>query len=1048
MLLWRTINPPDDTLRKRLLALSVTLVLLPAGLRGEEQSRWEGEVVGLLRRQCVKCHGPAKQEGKLNLSTAAGVLKGGKDGPVVQPHDLAASLLWKKVSEEEMPPEAPLVQSERELLRKWILAGTPGLAEAAKKQGENVTEHWAFLPLQAPAIPSSESTDPHPGPLPSGEGAIDVFVSSELGRHGLAMNPPADRYTLLRRATLDLLGLPPRAEEIAAFAADESADAYERAVDRLLASPHYGERWGKYWLDAAGYADSNGYFNADSDRPLAHRYRDYVIRKMNQDLPLDRFIREQLAGDELAAWQPENPTAPETIELLEATHFLRNGQDGSGESDGNPDEVRVDRYTALESTMQNTASSLLGLTMQCAKCHDHKFEPITQQDYYRYQAIFYPVFNLEQWVKPNDRFILAPLPGEREAWERHGKEIDEEVSRLQAELAAWTREHRPRGETLFEDPFEADNKLAEKWSNTAPGDDVPAGSKPVNVDSESAPGAVIVEGRLRIIESGAAGNRWLATKQKFDWTPEQKGQAIQATFDLVDTKIAEGKPAERVGYYIALHDFSDNGSTPGGNILIDGNPGGPTAVHLDYPGDDSRGIGELTATHYSPGRNYGVRVTNIGDGKYQLEHLVDGVAEEKSLTLAATDLPDGGLGWEFCCGRSFVVDNVHVERFAADEARSQSGLAEFSAALKTRRESLDKAQKEHDAHGKSPPGKIAWASDVSKSPPEVFLLERGNYAARKEKVPAAPPGVLGDATNPFAEVASGTTTGRRLALANWLTAPGSRPAALLARVQVNRLWQHHFGTGMVATPENLGVSGSPPSHPELLEHLATELVRGGWNAKTMHRRILCSAAYRQTSTASEASLAKDADGRLLSRYPLRRLDAEAIRDSMLAASGDLDERFFGPYVPTSRDASGEVVVSEDQPGSRRRSLYLYQRRTQVVSMLAVFDAPSIVYSSLSRPRSTMPLQSLSLLNSDFALRRAEHLAARITTEHPADESARLSSAFLAILGRPASDSQLAAAQELLQSQKEIYEKAKLDGSLAWRDLCQMLLASNGFLYLE
>jgi hypothetical protein len=267
-------------------------------------------------------------------------------------------------------------------------------------------------------------------------------------------------------------------------------------------------------------------------------------------------------------------------------------------------------------------------------------------------------------------------------------------------------------------------------------------------------------------------------------------------------------------------------------------------------------------------------------------------------------------------------------------------------------------------------------------------------------------------------------------------------------VQVNRLWQHHFGTGLVATPENLGVAGSPPSHPELLEHLAAELVRGEWSAKRLHRFILNSAAYRQGSQVSEASLAKDADGRLLSRYPLRRLDAEAIRDSMLAASGDLDERMYGPYVQTTRDGAGEVIVPEDQPGSRRRSIYLYQRRTQVLSMLAVFDSPSIVYNSISRPRSTMPLQSLSQLNSAFALKRAEGLAARLAAEHPGEETARLSAAFLVTLGRPATESQLSAAKELLRTQREAYEKEKLDGNLAWRDLCQTLLASNEFLYLE
>ena len=1011
-------------------------LLLVASLRAGTPN-WETDIGPLFKRHCVKCHGPAKAEGKLNLSTAAGVLRGGSDGKTVVPHDLAASLLWQKVSQREMPPEKPLAEPDRERLKRWIVAGAPGLAKAAKTGPSDAADHWAFRSLQSPAVPAE----------PGGNNAIDAFLLAELHKHQLQFSPAADRHTLMRRLSLDLLGLPPTPEEIAAFVGDDAPDAYARLVDRLLASSHYGERWGKYWLDAVGYADSNGYFNADTDRPLAYRYRDYVIRSFNRDTPLDQFIREQLAGDELALWQPGSDASAEIIELLEATHFLRNGQDGSGESDGNAEEVRIDRYTALESLMQISATALLGMTIQCAKCHDHKFEPITQQDYYRYQAIFYPVFNLEKWLKPAERFVLAPLPGEKEAWEQRRQQLAEKVTRLQAEFAAWSKEHRPHGSVLLEDDFSAP-QLASNWSNRAPDDDGPAGQPPVQVDSTAAPGAVIADGALRIIESGAAADRWLSTRATFDWTPEQTGEAIQVTFDLVDTKLADGKPAERIGYFIALHDYNDNSSVAGGNLLVDGNPGGGTTVHVDYPGDDSKASGEITSTPYTAGRNYGVRVTNQGKGKYTLQHVVDGIAEEKGLALAAADLPDGGFGFEYCCGRSFIVDNVRVEQFSADDTAGQTNLEEFARQLKEQRSALDDAQKEREQHEKNPLGKIAWASDISRDPPEVFLLERGNYAARKEPVSAAPPAVLCDASYAFSEQPTASTTGRRLAFARWLTAPASRQAALLARVQANRLWQHHFGVGLVATPENLGVSGSPPSHPELLDYLAAELVLSGWSVKALHRQILLSAAYQQSSQASEANLAGDPDARLLSRFPLRRLDAEAIRDSMLAASGELDWQLYGPYVPTSRDGAGEVVVSEDQPGARRRSIYLYQRRTQVVSLLAVFDSPSIVFNSLSRPRSTMPLQSLTQLNSPFALNRAEQLAAKLAAQQPDDQVARINAAFVVTLGRPATREQLDAAQTLLREQRLAYAEQSDSDELAWRDLCQMLLASNAFLYLE
>ena len=304
--------------------------------------------------------------------------------------------------------------------------------------------------------------------------AVDRFVLSVLEGQGLTLNGEADRATLVRRVSFDLTGLPPTPDEIATFVADTTPDAYQRMVEAYLASPHYGERWGKYWLDAGGYADSNGYFNADTDRPLAYRYRDYVVRSFNEDKPFDRFVQEQLAGDELAGFVPGQDATPEIITLLEATHFLRNGQDGTGESDGNPDEVRVDRYSALESTVQIVASSLLGLTVQCAKCHDHKFEPISQRDYYQLQSVFYPAFNVQDWLKPNERVVHANLPGEVARWEAHGQKIDAEIARLKADFAAWYRANRPPGAVLFRDDFDANGPpLADNWSNTAPGDDAP-----------------------------------------------------------------------------------------------------------------------------------------------------------------------------------------------------------------------------------------------------------------------------------------------------------------------------------------------------------------------------------------------------------------------------------------------------------------------------------------------------------------------------------------------------------------------------------------------
>jgi hypothetical protein len=793
----------------------------PATARGgssEARPSLAQDIAPILKAHCLKCHGPNKPKGKLNLASPRALARGGASGPVVVAGRPDESLLWDQVSSGEMPPEPeePLSGDEKELLRRWIERGAEGLpdvAEAARTPPGS--DHWAFAPSSHPRPPAARDGRRVRGP-------VDRFIQRALEDRGLTLGPDADRATLIRRLTFDLIGLPPSPAESAAFIDDPAPDAYERLVDRLLASPRYGERWGKHWLDASGYADSNGYFSADTDRPLACRYRDYVIGAFNADRPLDRVVREQLAGDELAGGGRGPGTPPEAVDQLVATHFLRNSQDGTGESDGNLDEVRADKYAVLEGTAQVIGSSLLGLTIQCARCHDHKFEPITQEDYYRLQAILYPAFNVERWVKPNERVVVAGPRAELLRWEANEKAID-------AELAALRRS--------FLTGSEAEKKA--------------------------------------------------------------KAEALKPTI----------------------------------------------------------------------------------------------------------------------------------------------------AAIESRR--------------RPNPGRIAAVVDVSADPPKIPILVRGSYSTPGRMVGPGVPAFLADPENRYepdpAPVGPGST-GRRLALARWLTKPGSRPAALLARVLANRIWQDHFGTGLVATPENLGYTGAPPSHSELLEFLAADLARSGWSAKAMHRMIVTSTVYRQSSAPRPEAARADPDNRLLARYPMRRLDAESIRDAMLAASGELDDRPGGPYVPTHRTGSGEVVVDPSRPGATRRSVYLQQRRTQLASLLEIFDAPSIVTTCTRRQPSTVPLQSLSLLNSDFVAARAARLAERIGRECQGDrcvedrtpEDARIARTFLLVVGRAPSEAERDAARRFLGIQPTRY--SGLDDPEARRrslvDFCQMLLASNAFLYVE
>ncbi len=1005
------------------------------------EATWAGpleSVLDLMKSRCVKCHGPARHEGNLNLSTAAAVARGADGEPVVAAHDLESSSLWMRVERGEMPPDQPLETAEREVLRQWILAGTPGLPAA--RPGSEADDHWAFRPLVRPKVPQGSEAE--------SKTAIDAFLETARLAAGVRSNSSAPAEKLIRRVSFAVTGLPPTLEELNRFrgVADPNNDGpnnYSQMVEYYLASQQYGVRWAKVWLDAAGYADSNGYFNADSDRPLAYRYRDYVVRSLNGDKPFDRFVLEQLAGDEIAGYVPGQVATGETIELLEATHFLRNGQDGSGESDGNPDEVRADRYYALESAMQNTASSLLGLTIQCAKCHDHKFEPITQLDYYRWQAVFYPAFNIEHWQKPNDRTVLAPLPEEQQAWESRKQTLDTQVAARSIELKQWLSDRRTPADVLFEDRFEQ-GLLSERWSHTAPGDDVPGGQVPVSLDASQAPAASINQGRLEIIEGNTRGDSWISTKRAFDWTEESVGDFVQVTFDLVQDHLADGVPAFRFGYLIGLHDFNDNGMVAGGNLLIDGNPNGGSSIHLDYPGDDATSIGTIGAFGYQSGHNYGVRVTNIGQGKVRLEHLVDMLPEGPSIEIASNQLPDGGFGFEYCCGRSFAVDNVTVERFTLS-GRSEPEIQ----SLKALQEELKNLVSEREQLRKQPPGKIAWTTDMHDELPVVRMLQRGNVTTPGEVVDAGTLAILDDASSPFVvERPEGTrTSGRRLAWAKWLTAPGSRAASLLARVQANRIWQHHFGSGLVQTSENLGFSGSPPTHPELLDWLACELVEGGWSLKSLHRQILNSTAYRQSSLSQTDNFAVDPNNRLLWRFPMRRLEAEAIRDAMLTVSGEVDLGLGGPYTPTNRLTTGEVVAAEGDPKARRRSLFVHHKRTQVLSFLAVFDAPSIVFNSVRRNASTMPLQSLALLNSEFAVKRAEGLAERLQGMQ-SDILRQIECGYQLLFGRLPSEAEVRDGLAFLASQRQLYGSSENADRRSLQDYCQALLASNEFLYLD
>ncbi|WP_437186094.1 PSD1 and planctomycete cytochrome C domain-containing protein [Planctomicrobium sp. SH668] len=1028
----------------RLLNVIVVLASSVAFVAAEELPPATGpridpnDVFSLLKTHCVRCHGPAVAEGKLNLAIKQGIKRGGENGAAVVPGHLEDSLIWQRVAAKEMPPEEPLSDENIGILKQWILACAPGLPETVSDE-PNTEDHWAFQQLQPSSVPEVRDDT-------AVRNDLDRFVQARLEPMGLKIGSEAPRETLIRRVSFDLTGLPPKLSEIEQFLSDPADDAYEKMVERYLNSERYGERWGKYWLDAAGYADSNGYFGSDTLRPYSYRYRDYVIRSLNADKPWNQFIREQLAGDELAGYVSGQEFDPQMVELLEATHFLRNSPDGTDSSDGNPDEVRADKYAVLEGTLQIVGTSLLGLTVQCARCHDHKFEPFTQKDYYQLQAVIYPALNVDSWITPSQRVIVSATKDEVSKWQEQNQLIDNQIAKVHRDYQQWAREHRERGNIIFHDAFDTESqRVADHWSNVVPGDAQPAGDPPVQLDHTTSPGANLADGTLRILAGAEEGDRVLSTHESFDWTPEATGDWIQATFDLVDA----GTPAPYVGFFIALRDFNNQQERTNGNLLIDGAMSGRTTVHTNYPGTVSVNRGQIGKSSYSPGRNYGVRITNIGNGKFELSHVVDGSVEPDSLILDESELPNGGFGFEYCCGRSYVVDNVLVETSLATSPKSDEMQA-IEEERQKRRLQLDNEIKLLEEKRPGPLEQLALVTDGGREAPPVHLLERGSYQARGELVAAAAPSMFSrDGSSELLEPSSTEnrqTTGRRLAFVNWLMAPDSRPAGLLARVTVNRWWQYHFGTGLVATPDNLGYSGAAPTHPDLLEYLAWQLVDREWSSKAIHRLILHSATYRQVSLPSQQSLESDPQNQFLSRFPLRRLDAEAIRDSLLAVSGSLDLTMYGPPAGTQMSSDGDVIVAE-QPQGQRRSVYLRQRRTEVVGVLDAFDAPSIVFNCTVRNRTTVPLQSLKLMNSPFIRQRASELSRQVQS-HQLSQDNTIQLLFRTALGRSATEQELSASLEFLKTQPANYPSREDADSITWVDLCQMILASNAFLYIE
>ena len=870
--------------RVRWLILSVGVAAccpsLSAGERSPaaEQVSFERHVRPILRTHCFHCHGELeKPSGGLDLRLRRLIVAGGKSGPAIAPGDVAASYLLQRIRDGEMPPgkEGHLSGDEVATIEHWIAAGAPTLRPepATIEPGLRITEEdrsfWSFKPIRDHAPPAVSSSDRVRTP-------IDAFLLSSLEDVGLSFSADADRRTMIRRAYFDLLGLPPSPDEVDAFVADRRPNAYERLIDRLLNSPAYGERWGRHWLDVAGYADSEGYNEADTLRPYAYRYRDYVIRSLNADKPFNQFVREQLAGDEMVA-PPHKNLSADDIEKLTATGFLRMAPDGTGSRNDDPQQTR---NAVVTETVKIVSSALLGLTVGCAECHDHRYDPILQKDFYRLRAVFEPALHPKRWLTPRERQVSLLTEDERELatrLERQAKAVEAELQPKLEEFRTW----------VFEKEL----------------DQVPTDVRQ---------------------EARAAGLAWQADPKSL--SPEQ---------------------AELLEQY------------PGLKVSV----------------NSSR--------------------LNLFLQKYGRADELQAVVKE------------------------------HKTRAAA--VRAEKPVEEFLRVL----------------------------SEPAGHAPETYLFERGDPTQLGEAVGPGELRVLSEAPIDYPYDAPGMpTTGRRSALAQRLT-DLSHP--LTARVLVNRIWIHHFGRGLVATPGDFGSQGEPPTHPELLDYLAKCLMRDGWSLKALHRLIMTSTAYRQDSKRHALGDELDRDNKLYWRMAVRRLEAEAIRDAILAASGELNPAMYGRPVPVSVDDSGQAVINSEDGGKARRSVYIQVRRTAPIDLLEVFDAPQMEPNCERRNVSTVAPQSLLLMNSQFVVEQAESFARRVADQVGTDRAAQAREVWRRAFSAEPTDAQLAELVTYLETQSELMhhgETKKRSGSLqdadhmALASLCQVLVQSNRFLYVD
>lgn len=799
--------------------VAILALLCTLSAQAAAEVDFAGQIQPMLARKCYACHGPDQQEGGIRFDQIETLIAASDSGSIpVVPHNSSSSEVLIRVDSQDeslrMPPEGPpLSESEIDLLRAWI------------DEGARFSKHWAFQPISDPIPPAVEANEQALSP-------IDLFVFQKLEQSGLQWSPPATPRELVRRAFLDVIGLPPSPAEVASWTDHWQPDSYERLIDHLLANPGLGDRWARMWLDVVRYAESNS-FERDNPKPNAWKYRDYVIGSLNSDKPYDRFVREQLAGDELEEVN---------LETLTATGYYRLGIWDDEPAD--PLQAVFDEYDDIVST---TSQAFLGLTMGCARCHDHKIDPISQKDYYSLVAF---VRDVTPYATRNDQ--------------ESNNQLDLYPDRVQ--------EHK----------------------------------------------------------------QWESRIQRLKRKLEKLEQAAIQKMPAEDQRATEGDQRQQV-LDQKLPQF------------------------MDAP----------TWTEYS-----------------ELNSELQAAEQHKS------ELP---------------------------QRVTTLGLAKLDA-----------------------------------RPPQTFVLQRGSPHNQGDPVMPSYPELLGGGIPELPELGeSSRSAGRRRLLANWIASPDNW---LTARVIVNRVWQHYFGRGIVRSPNNFGLMGDPPTHPELLDFLASDFIRSGWSLKHVHRQILLSATYRRSSATLPASAERDPENNLFWRQNLKRLGAEQVRDSILMVTGQINLTQFGP--PMYPELSAEVLASQSQPGRNweksspseqaRRSVYIHVKRSLPVPMLSVFDFPETDLSCEARFLTTQPGQALTMLNSHWMQQQAQFLLERVQREVGDDLRAQAARCLELVTSSPRIEAGQANPDVnfLVDLVHRLRAEENLSDSAARRNMCLVALNLNHFIYLD